>query len=154
MEFIVLRAVKIIMPLLGMGEGITAPVLAKEKWQEINEKIQSEGGKQFFPMVKEMFNMPVEDAVDAAKLAIVVNYLFMGPEMEMERVVFRNYKCPNWEWYNECEVDPEFRPCDEAEQAFSDEGYKAINPKLTGEFTKAKPRGDPYCETVIEFKEE
>jgi len=35
-----------------------------------------------------------------------------------------------------------------------EEGLKAINPKFTYKFTKVMPRGGPYCEVVIEFKEE
>ena len=37
---------------------------------------------------------------------------------------------------------------------FQGEGFKAINPKITHKLVKSRPRGDPYCEDVYEFKEE
>jgi hypothetical protein len=84
-----------------------------------------------------------------------------GPEMESktveatpERCVWRVTKCTWMERYKECEVDPAFIPCVHGDQAWGDEGLKAVNPKLTYTITKAMPRGDPYCEGIIEFKEE
>ena len=56
--------------------------------------------------------------------------------------------------YNEYEVNPEFRPCELTEQAAWEEGHKAINSKIAYTVTKMLPWGDPYCEAVIEFKEE
>jgi len=161
-KFIILSRDKKIGPLLGVGKDIISPLWSKEKWYEITEKIFADGGKQVFPMVKDMFNIPVEDAIGAAKLFYVVGKLIMGPELttelieeSRERVVGKTTKtCPNWDWYNECEVDPEFRPCSEAHQAMSEAGLKAVNPKLTTTLTKAIGWGDPYCEWVIEFSEE
>ena len=158
--FIVLRGDKIIAPLLGMGKDIISPLWSKEKWYEITEKIFGDGGMKMMPMVKETFNIPVEDAIGAAKLVIVAATLVMGSELTTEIVeetrerVGIRYKCPNWEIYEEFEVDPEFRPCGEAHQAMAGEGFKAINPKITYKLTKAIPWGDTCCESVIEFKEE
>ena len=58
------------------------------------------------------------------------------------------------ERYNEFEVDPALSTCPPGDQAWGDEGFKAVNPKLTYKVTKAVPWGDPYCEFVYEFKEE
>ena len=162
-RFIMLRGDKRIAPLLGTGTDIISPLWSKEKWYEIVEKgFGAEAGKKGMPMVKEMFNISVEDAVGAAKLFMVFAALLVGPELEYweiveatpARAVLRAPKCWCWEMYNECEVDPEFRPCDVSEQAGWEAGYKAINPKITCKLTKALPWGDPYCESVIEFKEE
>ena len=160
-RFITLRGDKLVAPELGKGMDIISPLWSKEKWFEIVEKgFGTEAGKKFMPWVKETFNIPVEDAIGAAKLLIVCGTLFLGPEQEIEiveatpeRVLCRCPKCLSWEIYNECEVDPAYRPCDVSVQAFCEEGFKEINPKITYMASKARPRGDPYCEYVFEFKE-
>ena len=148
-------------PLLGRGEGIISPILGWEKHEEIQEKIFGEHGKRFIPWVKETLNIPVEDAVGAAKLVIVAATLLMGPQLQYEiveatreRAVLRRTQCVWIERSKECEADTELLTCSPAHQANSEEGLKAINPKLTYKLTKAIPWGDSYCEEVIEFKEE
>lgn len=147
---------------MGIEKGIISPVWGWEKYEEINTKIWAEGGKRFLPWVKQMFNIPVEDAVGAANLVDVVGSLTTGPEGEFElseesreRVVVRWPKCPFMERYKEEEIDLELTGCDKGGcQSYFGEGLKAINPKLTFKLTKAMPSDDPYCECVIEFKEE
>jgi len=160
-KLFVMRGEKIIAPVLGKGEGIISHIWGAEKWQEIHEKIWGDGGAQLSQFVKETFNIPVEDAVGAAKVFIICETLIWGPESKHEiveenpeRVVVRITKCPNWEKYEEFEVDPAFIPCLETHIAAGKEGCKAINPKLTYKLMKARPRGDPYCEDVFELKEE
>ncbi len=157
----VLRGSKTIVPLLGIGEGIISPIWGLEKFEEIIAKAYGDGGKRIFSFVKETFNIPVEDAVDATKLAIVSMTLLMGPELEhkivevnKERAVVRWTKCPVWERYKEFEVGTELRPCPEGHQPFTEKGFNSVNQKITCMLTKAMPRGDPYCEEIIEFKEE
>ena len=156
-----LRDLKAVMPLLGKGEGIIAPVMGYEKYLEINTKIYTEGGKKMFQMVKERFNIPVEDAIGAYTLYIVAAILQNGPEFiaelieaAPERVVFRRTKCAWYERYVDLGLDPELRVCPTGHQAWGEEGFKSINPHLKFTLTKAMPRGDPYCEAVIEFREE
>jgi hypothetical protein len=160
-RFTVLGGDKIIASILGKGEGIIAPVMGAEKWKEINKKIYSDGGQIMMPWVKETFNIPVEDAIGACKLVIVAAALINGPEQEYEivemtpeRAVDKTTNCVCWERYNEFEVDSEHRACDPACQVWTEEGLKAVNPKIGFKLTKARPRGDPYCEFVYEFKEE
>lgn len=74
----ILRGSKTMVPLLGIGEGIIAPVMGWEKWEEIQRKIWGEGGQNFAPWVKETFNIPVEDAMEAAKLVTVIAPLLGG----------------------------------------------------------------------------
>jgi len=158
----VLRGEKIIAPLLGKGEGIISPIWGAEKWIEINIKIFGDAGKLLCPMFKDMFNVSVKDAIEAHKLETVAYTLSMGPEFEgeyvektPERVVNRCPKCPWWERYKEFEADLAFTACDKgAHQAWGEEGHKSINPKITYKLTKAMPRGDPYCEIIVEFKDE
>ena len=135
--------------------------LKNKKWIEINTNFVVEGGRQFNLMVQKMLNMPVEDAIGAANLAIVAGALLMGPgldeeiiEKSRERAVIRITKCPLWEGYEEFEVEPEVRVGDDGHHAMFEAGLKAVNPKLTHRITKALEKGDPYCEVVIEFKDE
>jgi hypothetical protein len=160
-RFIILRGDKIIAPDLGKDEGIFAPVMGAEKWDELSNTVFAKGGKKMFPQIKEMFDIPVEDAIGATKLSIVFGTLFMGPEFlsaieiieeTRERVVLR-YKCPHWERYKEFDVDPAIIPCGAGHQLLGSEGLKVVNPKITYKLTKALPWGDPYCEDVYEFKD-
>ena len=160
-DFLVMRGEAIIAPALGRSEGFISPLWSKEKWIEIGVKIFGDGAKKMFPMFKEMFNVSVEDAVEAAKLVIVVVILMFGPEFKFElveesreRAVLRWTKCALWENYKEHDVDPAFIPCEAVHQTVCEEGFKTINPKLTGTLTKSRLRGDPYCEDVYEFKDE
>jgi hypothetical protein len=141
------------------GETILAPIVGAEKFKEITENVYGEGGKIMFPMVKDAFNVPVEDAIGAADLIDVVTLVSMSPEFESERVeespertVVRTTKCPWMELYKEYKVDPKVIPCYEGHQAWGERGLKAINPKFTHKMTKGMPKGDQYCEYVIEFK--
>jgi hypothetical protein len=151
-----------IMPaILGTEEGVFAPVWGWEKYNEINNKIFDRGGRKLFQWVKERFNMPVENAVDAAKVVLVAAKLLEGPEYSAEiveatpeRAVIRVTKCAWMERYKELEMNPELIVCDKTDQVWVEGGLNAINPKITFKPTKAMPRGDPYCEGVYEFKEE
>ena len=132
-------------------------IVGKEKLAEIEAKMWGEGMKTFFLNLKEEFKIPVEDAVDAANLTDVFTILTLGPECEIERieetenrVVERWTKCPWWESAKQFGITAQY---DCSCSAWTEEGLKAINPKLTATLTKARPRGDPYCEYVYELKE-
>ena len=160
LNFTFLRGSLSVVPLLGMGEGIIAPVWGWEKFREINGKIWAEVNKKLLLYTKETFNIPVEDAIGVTKLTMVALNLQSGPEWKSElveatreRVVWRNTKCPWWEKYKEFKIKPELSLCDVGHQAWNKEGLTAINPKLTCKLTKARPWGDPYCEDIYEFKE-
>lgn len=79
-----LLRIALIRSLMGKGEGIFAPVMGWEKYEEISTKTWGEGGKRIFPWFKETFNIPVEDAIGAAKLYIVTCFLTAGPEDKFE----------------------------------------------------------------------
>ena len=160
-SFIVSRMLKTSTPFLGKEDGILSLLSGWDKEVEIKAKIYAEGARKMFPFVKETFNIPVEDAVGAAKLVDVAATLMNGPELEFEiveatpeRVVSRITKCTWMEKYKEFEVPPTLRPCISGCPAWCEEGLKAVNPKITSKLTKAMPFGDPYCEEIIEFKDE
>jgi len=162
-RFIVLRGDRIIAPELGKDEGVIAPLLGKEKWEEINDKVFSEGSRQFYPWVVETFNIPVENAVDADNLETIVYVLQDGPadlgnneyiERTPERVICRTHKCHWWDMYEELDISWEHRACHAAHKRMTQVGLRTINPKLTYKLTKAMPWGDPYCEGVFQFKNE
>ena len=146
-------------PVLGKGNGFIAPVSGWETWRKITGKTYSTIGLMNYPRIKETFNIRVEDADDAVKLYILVRTLLAGPEMEMEivkatpeRAIVRCTKCAWWERYKELGFSAELTVCDAGHQAYTEVGFSVINPKLTYNLTKAMPRGDSYCESIIEFK--
>jgi hypothetical protein len=129
-----------------------------EEFAEINNKMWAESGKSAFPYFKETFNLPLENAVDALHLLHLIAYSAFGPEFENEveespeRVVNRCTKCVWQTGFEQQKVPPEGRTCPEAHQAWAEEGFKALDPRITHRLTKAMPLGDPYCEYIIEFK--
>jgi hypothetical protein len=148
-------------PHLGIGEGITSPIMGWEKFQEIQEKIWHDNGRNFLPWIKETFNIQVEDAIGAIKLAIVAGRLNVGPAVENtiveatpERSVRRSIGCAWWVRHKESGLAPELSSCPRACQIFFEEGFKAVNAKIAVRLTKSLLWGDPYCEWIFEFKEE
>ena len=158
----VLRGSKSMPLVLGKEEGIISPVWGWEKWQEILLKVYTEINKRLLIFSKETSNISLEDAIDAAKLAMIAFILLSGPELEgeiveatPEKATVRFTKCSWGERFKEFEVDPALRgACTVHEEVWDQEGFKAINPKITFRLTKSMHRGDPYCEGVYEFKEE
>jgi len=160
-RLVISRMTKTGAPLLGKGEGITLLLTGREKLNEIQEGAWSKGGTLRLPWVKEMFNISVEDAIGAAKLVKVAATLLAGPEYQLdivdatpERVVIRRSQCPWWNRYEELIAELPLRVCEPGHIGWTEEGLQSINPKLTYTLTKALPWGDPYCEEIIEFKEE
>jgi len=112
--------------------------MGKEKWQELHDNLWGEGGKMTMPQIKEAFNLPVENAIDASVLVSVAILLQHGPEWEWEnpemspkKVVYRITKCPWFNRYTEFEIKPEDMVCPGGHIRFSGDGIKAVNPKLT-----------------------
>jgi hypothetical protein len=157
----VIQGEKITAPIIGKGEDIVAPVKGAETWTEINVQIFGGFFKWWWPRLQEMFNIQVENAEDAVKFLYVTTALQSGPEWEFEthevtreRAVVKVNKCPWWERYTENEIRPEFIPCLPTCDEEIEEGIKAVNPSIRIKLTKARPRGDTYCEWVYKLKEE
>ena len=160
LNLLFVRGSKTLVPLLGIGEGVIAPVMGWEKFKEVNNKVFSEINNKLRLWIKETYNVPVEDAMGADKLSTIWCYLQSGSEWEFEiventreRVVSRTIKCPWWEKYKEFKVKPELSLCEPVHHLMN-EGLTAINPKITKKLTKSMPRGDPYCEDITELNEE
>jgi hypothetical protein len=160
LNLLFIRGSKTLVPRLGIGEGIIAPVMGWEKFKEVNDKVFNEINNKFRLWIKETYNVPVEDAMGANKLTRIWCYLQSGPKWKFEitentreRVVVKTIKCPWWEKYKEFKVKPELSLCEPVHQLMN-EGLTAINPKIIKKLTKSMPRGDPYCEDVYEYKEE
>jgi len=138
---------------------VLSRVVGREKLSEITSKMWGEGGRNFIPVIREAFNIPVEDAAGAGKLIAVATILGMGPEMEQQiveetanRTVIRTTKCTFHERQKEFGIVGEV-DCAIPDAAWCNEGLKAVNPNLKVTITKALSRGDPYCEHVIEIVE-
>ena len=161
LNLLFLRGSKTVVPLLGKGEGVFAPIMGWEKYNEIVIRVFGEANKKLLHWAKETFNIPVEDAIGAAKLNIVFGYLQSGPEWKYdiieksrEKVIIRWTQCPWKERYKEFEIKPEFSFCAPVHQVGMDEGLREIDPNKMFTLTKSLLRADPYCEAVIEFKDE
>ncbi|WP_287588501.1 L-2-amino-thiazoline-4-carboxylic acid hydrolase [Candidatus Borrarchaeum sp.] len=160
--FALLRGEKRVATEMGKGEGIISPVLGAERFQELTNKAWGEeGGMRLYPLFKEMFNIPVDDAIGAAKIVSVVASLAFGDEWEREivqkskdKTIVRTTKCPWMNRWKEQEVNHEVMSCYPVHETWVQGGLKAINPKITHKLTKAMPKGDPYCEDIYEFKDE
>ena len=148
-------------PLLGKGEGVTSLILGREKHQEIQEKAFGKVGSLRLPWVKKEFNIQEDDAIGAAKAVILAAALLGGPEYKFEiveaspeRVVIKRPQCPWWNRYNELNIEDAIRDCPYGHGGWTEVGLQTLSPKLTYKLTKTMPWGDPYCEEVIEYKEE
>jgi len=160
LRFSVVRGSKSMPTILGKEEGILAPVWGWEKWIEILTKVMTDAANRFYPRIKELLNMPVEDAKDVSELAHVTAVLQMGPEYIAKtvkkgkyRAVRRTIKCGWGERLNDFNIDPGLRGACHICPVWAREGAKAVNSKVTVKRTKAMLYDDPYCEFVYEFKE-
>ncbi len=77
-----LRGSNTVVPLLGKDEGIFASVWGWEKYREIVIKVMGDSIKNSVVKVKELFNIPVEDAIGASNAATVAGTLHTGPDRE------------------------------------------------------------------------
>ncbi|WP_287587780.1 hypothetical protein [Candidatus Borrarchaeum sp.] len=158
---LVLSGSKNLPAILGTEDGFISPVRGWEKHEEVTPKIYGEIARKFFPWVEKMFSIPVEDIIGVTKLYIVATTFLMGPEFTTEiiettkeKIKIRVPTCGWTERFNEHKVPIEFRICYPAHNSWAEEGLKAINPKIIHKFTKSMGKGDPFCEIIIQFKEE
>jgi len=161
LRFSVLRGSKSMPIILGKEEGILSPVWGWEKWMEILDKVMTDAVKRFYPRIKELLRVPVEDAKDVCELGFITATLQMGPEFISEivekgkdRTVSRTIKCGWGERLNEFHIDPGLRGACHICPVWVGEGAKAVNPKVSVKRTKATLLGDPYCEFIYELTEE
>ncbi len=130
--------------------------LGQDRYNEVIAQIWAEQGKAS-KEIADALGLTVDDVksvTDAFQLIVTVA---MGPEMKMEtveaapdRVVLKNTECPWWNRQQEMEIPGDL--CSVADPAFCNALAKSFNPKLNVALTKARPRGDSFCEWIYELK--
>jgi hypothetical protein len=161
-SLLVISGSKNLPAILGTEDGFISPVRGWEKHEEVTPKIYREIARKFFPWVEKTFNIPVEDAIGAAKLYIVASTFLIGPEFTTEiidatkeKTKIRVPTCGWTERFNEQKVPLEFRICYPAHKSWAEEGLKAIkDTNITHKLTKSMGKGDLYCEVIFELREE
>ncbi|MCX5915875.1 MAG: twin-arginine translocation signal domain-containing protein [Deltaproteobacteria bacterium] len=97
------------------------------------------------------------DAKSAALIIPAVITVWYGPktkfEIEEATAEKARVKCTNCAFWNNVQAKKITDDICSAKSRYYWEGFaKAINPKLTSTFVKAKPLGDSVCEWVLELK--
>jgi hypothetical protein len=135
---------------------ILRDTVGEEKWKEIVGPIFTQAGAGV-KAVKDQFGLVGDDAKAASEALILAPLVGFGPEPVIEiteatkdRVVSKQTICPLWNRVEELGLKGD--PCTFGHICWSEAGIKAINPNLTFQLTKAMPKGDPYCEWVVELK--
>ena len=131
-------------------------VTGEAKYNELNGGFWYQAGKGLKEFV-DAFGLPVGDArqiEEAIELAVRAS---MGPEWEFEvveatsnRCVTRWLKCP---WYERCkEQGITLDLCSDGHPKWGNGVLESLNPDFAHSMPKAMPRGDSYCEVIIERK--
>lgn len=129
-----------------------------EKYDHIELPIWVEGGKEV-KKIAQALGLPVENARDISNTYGIISKIIFGPELKMnlveksaDRVVSHGLECPLLNRAVEMGANPALLigAC----QAYSRSAIENLNHKYTIRTTKRKCRGDPYCENIIELKNE
>lgn len=130
--------------------------LGQERSDEVGAQIWTEQGKAA-KQIADTLGLAGEDAKSAAETAQSVIIVAMGPEFKFETVeataekaVIRLTGGPWWNRFKELGISEDV--CSVPCAAFWDALTKSLNPKLTVSLTKAMPRGDSYCEWVLQLQ--
>ena len=131
-------------------------IVGQEKFNEIMGQVWSEGGKAS-KQVADALGLAGNDAKSMAAKCTSVGTVTMGPELKFETVeataekaTIRCTECPWWNRAKEFEISDDM--CSVGDFAWNNGLAKALNPKLSVSLTKARPRGDSYCEWVYELQ--
>ena len=130
--------------------------LGQEQFNEVWGRIWAEQGKAS-KQIAESLGITGDDAKSAVEAFQSIVTVAMGPEFKWEtieaapeRVVLRCTECAWWNRQQELGIPGDL--CSSADPAFCNAFGKSLNPKLTVSLTKARPKGDSYCETVWELQ--
>lgn len=130
--------------------------VGRENYNQIMVQIWSEAGKAS-KQVADAFGLDGQDASSAAEAARLASIASMGPEFAFEvteatkeRATFRYHECQWWNRMKELEISDDL--CSTACPAYWNAAVKSHNPKLTARLTKARPRGDRFCEQICELQ--
>jgi hypothetical protein len=131
-------------------------IVGQEEYNEINGQIWAELGRASKQIADDL-GLAGADAKSAAETVMSVAVVAMGPEVKFEiveataeKAVLRSTGCPWWNRMKELGISDNL--CSSGDSAWCDNLAKSLNPKVTVTLTKAKPRGDPYCEWVYELQ--
>ena len=131
-------------------------VLGQERYNEVWGEIWAEHGRAAKQIADDL-GLSGGDAKSAAETAQLVIIAAMGPEFKFEtveataqRAVITLTAGPWWNRRQELGISEDL--CSVACAAFWDALTRSLNPKLTVKLTKAIPRGDPYCEWVLQLQ--
>jgi hypothetical protein len=134
----------------------TLDILGQEKYNEMKGQIWAELGKAS-KQIADKLSLAGDDAKSIVETINTVAVVAMGPEVKFEiveataeKVVSRSAGCPWWNRMKELGISDDL--CSAGDYAWCDALAKSLNPKATVSLTKAKPRGDPYCEWVGELQ--
>jgi hypothetical protein len=131
--------------------------VGREKYNEIMMQIWAQAGRTSKQMA-DAFGLDGHDASSATEAARRVSIASMGPEFAYEvteatpeRAAFRYHECQWWNRMMELGISDDL--CSAACPAYWNAAVKSFNPKLTASLTRAKPKGDPFCEHVCKLQE-
>ncbi len=130
-------------------------IVGEEKYHEINSQIWQQGGMA----AKEFANslgMSADNAQSITEISLLFAFATMGPEFEMEeiessetRYVGRTVKCP---WHERSKEMGGPLNCDVGHQKWGEGVISALNPDFSFKLSENIPKGDSYCEWIIEKK--
>ncbi len=143
------------------------------RWQaDFSEKLlEKEGREKFLEQSKKIYyaagsaNKGLADRLgftgnDAKSAAIIIssvitiwygsNTKFEIEEATAEKARVKCTNCAFWNYVQAQKITDDI--CSAKSRYYWEAFAKAINPKLTSTFVKAKPLGDPVCEWVLELK--
>ena len=130
--------------------------VGENKYNEFNGPLWYEAGKG----VKELadsLGLKTKTPGDIATIFELATVASMGPDFMWEIVessedkcVTKNVKCPWYERFKEQSIS--FDYCGSGHQKWCEGVCDSLNPNFTATLTKSMPRGDAYCETIIERK--
>ena len=128
----------------------------REKFVEITKKYFSAGGAGSKGLADRL-GFTGNDAKSAAIIIPAVITIWYGPktkfEIEEATAEKARVKCTNCAFWNNVQAKKITDDICSAKSRYYWEGFaKAINPKLTSTFVKARPLGDSVCEWVFELK--
>ena len=131
-------------------------VVGQERFNEIWGQIWGELGKSA-KQIADALGLAGDDTKSVAETNVLVTLVAMGPEVKIEtveataeRAVLRNTECPYWNRMKELGISDDI--CSVADPAYFNGLGKNLNPNATVSLTKARPRGDQYCEWVWELQ--
>jgi hypothetical protein len=145
--------------LLGWSVGFCKRLLdneGKEKFLEYWKKTTSAAGPESKKLADRL-GFTGNDAKSAAIIIPAVITIWYGPktkfeieEATAEKVRVKCTNCTFWNTVQARKITDDI--CSAKSRGYWESFAKAINPKLTSTFVKAKPLGDPVCEWVLELK--